>query len=909
MANDNAHQELLLCDPQTPPPTASVLITKPAERKLPPNWALPVPFSFFDTIFDTMHNGTNEIMDWGQFGLRMQYSSTLEKYNKDSHILFSPTVYQGSRCADNATDCGLLVLDSDGGLLLERMLKLLQQSHLESLAYTSARNQHGERWRLVVPMLQLVRPDKQKKAVRALKDYICDELGVTVGKAEGQWDLDTGKLNPYSLFYLPAIYKSAGMNLFHYNPGDVVSADAWIDLYPQQPVIDPPEPRTYFSRHHDKDEDDTHAKAIAALAVIDPSMGYDDWLAVGMALHAEFGSEGIALWDDWSAGSAKFDRAVSDAKARSFHGGGGINIGTLFMLADDADRSWRDQFKAKLPGADLPGGTLAEMLAEHVHERETPEAETADEDDADCGEEEPEVFEGEAQEPYRGPRRPLDIFRSLVPTPVLTPEMLPPAIADFAFDEAARMGVDAAAIVLPCLVICAAAIDDGIKIQPKVKDTRWKESARLWGAVSGDPGVGKSPALNSALEPAQMIEEMWREEDDVKFAQYAQAMEDYKVHKAEYDRKRRSYLTGNGDEPGEEPKEPDEPYYRRLVVREMTMEGLAERVLNKNERGVLVVYQELAGLIGGFDAYKGNGAKKDRASALELFDGGPRNRDLVRGTIWVPNWSAGMLGGIQTDKLAKMASSLSDDGLLQRFLPVQVYSTGEGIDRKPDMEAVRAYHDLVRYLTTLHPAHFFDPVVLSSEAQTHRHEVQKLVFALKEEQTLSPAFRGHANKLNGIFARLLLTLHLIETPRERIDQLAVVSGATAKRARDLMIEFFIPHSLHLYATFFGEGAGDARWIGGHILAHKLTTINARELQRANRKYKSLPYEAMNTLTEYGWTNPIARPNGERPTKWAIDPQVHEVFAARADYERQHRAEEQAKTFTREQTISETYANH
>ena len=500
---------------------------------------------------------------------------------------------------------------------------------------------------------------------------------------------------------------------------------------------------------------------------------------------------------------------------------------------------------------------------------------------------------------------PLDIFASLSPRPVLTPDMLPPVIADFALDEAARMGVDPACIAFPCLIACAAAIHDTIQIQPKVKDTRWKESARLWGALVGHPGVGKTPALNKAIEPCRRIEEQWRIEDAQKFAEYEKQMDGYKYLKAEYDKARRK------GEDCEEPQEPQEPHNRRLLVNEMSMEGLAERILAHNERGVLVVYQELMGLIGGFDAYKNNGVKKDRTAALELFDGGPRNRDLVRDTVWVPNWSASILGGVQTDKLAKAAPTLTDDGLLQRFLMVEVHSTGISEDRKPDMDAVAAYDWLVHSLTQLKPEYFGDPIVLSPEAQVYRQEVESIAHALKEETTLPAAFRGHANKLNGIYAQLLLTLHLIETPHGRTDLLPMVNGETAKRVRDLMVKFFVPHALHLYGIFFGEGASDARWVAGHLLAHNCRTITARDLKRANKTAfqdnTSRLYGAMNTLVEYQWLKPIRNATGEKPIKWEVNPLVHSRYTERAEQEHDARKAAGAKAMQRRDVIEAAFA--
>lgn len=43
-----------------------------------------------------------------------------------------------------------------------------------------------------------------------------------------------------------------------------------------------------------------------ALDVLDPDMGHEDWLRVGMALHHETLGEGFTLWDAWSAKGAKY---------------------------------------------------------------------------------------------------------------------------------------------------------------------------------------------------------------------------------------------------------------------------------------------------------------------------------------------------------------------------------------------------------------------------------------------------------------------------------------------------------------------------------------------------------------------------------------------------------------------------
>lgn len=43
-----------------------------------------------------------------------------------------------------------------------------------------------------------------------------------------------------------------------------------------------------------------------ALDVLDPSMGHDPWLRIGMALHHETAGEGFELWDEWSSRGVQY---------------------------------------------------------------------------------------------------------------------------------------------------------------------------------------------------------------------------------------------------------------------------------------------------------------------------------------------------------------------------------------------------------------------------------------------------------------------------------------------------------------------------------------------------------------------------------------------------------------------------
>lgn len=102
---------------------------------------------------------------------------------------------------------------------------------------------------------------------------------------------------------------------------------------------------------------DERAQIRAALDAIDPGVGYEPWLQIGMALHAELGNEGFALWDAWSSRSDKYPGSEGlRGHWRSFKPGA-VKIGTLFHLAKQA--GWKPPRPARKPAA-VPAAARAE---------------------------------------------------------------------------------------------------------------------------------------------------------------------------------------------------------------------------------------------------------------------------------------------------------------------------------------------------------------------------------------------------------------------------------------------------------------------------------------------------------------------------------------------------------------------
>ncbi|RIV74810.1 hypothetical protein D2V84_10080, partial [Burkholderia pseudomallei] len=72
-------------------------------------------------------------------------------------------------------------------------------------------------------------------------------------------------------------------------------------------------------------------RARVALGYVPPD-DRDTWSQVGMALKAEFGEEGFALWNEWSQGAQNYNGKDARDVWKSFKGGK-ITINTLFHLA------------------------------------------------------------------------------------------------------------------------------------------------------------------------------------------------------------------------------------------------------------------------------------------------------------------------------------------------------------------------------------------------------------------------------------------------------------------------------------------------------------------------------------------------------------------------------------------------
>jgi len=460
---------------------------------------------------------------------------------------------------------------------------------------------------------------------------------------------------------------------------------------------------------------------------------------------------------------------------------------------------------------------------------------------------------------------PIDLWAKFDP-PTLPRDVLPKVIEQFAFEQGELMGADPAGLALAALTVCGAAIPDRVELQVKEHDPSWRESARLWIALVADPSSKKSPILRQAARPLVYL--------DAELArQYAQEMEAYQQL------------------PADERKATEPPKKRRMRIEDTTIEA-AQHILKDSPDGVLSLQDELSGWFGAVEKYaSGRGAGKDRGFWLQSWNGGSYVSDRIgRGTVYIPNLSVSLLGGIQPAAMRKVIEDTVDDGLIQRLIPVMLCpATMSRDEERPD--AVTEYEAVIARLVgeRSYGAEERPPlkVRFSPGAQAIRRRLEQRHLELMTCEGFNAKLAAHLGKYDGYFARLCLIWHCLEA-----DWRSPINEEIALRAERFLHRFLLPHAVAFYASMGGDNLGRLADVAGYILAHNLEIVTSRDLARCVRSTKGLTTfelkEIFDTLDALGWLTPTPGPRPSSPVRWKVNPECHRLFAERAKAERERR---------------------
>jgi len=469
---------------------------------------------------------------------------------------------------------------------------------------------------------------------------------------------------------------------------------------------------------------------------------------------------------------------------------------------------------------------------------------------------------------------PLDLWKRTT-APAFPESLLPPVIARFARIRADMVGCDPSGLAMAALATCGTMIRDTIQLRMKKHDAGWKEEARLWVMLVGDPSRKKTPILRAATKRLADI-------DARLMADYQRDLQDWAAN-------------GSNGAP---------PNPHRLRISDITMEAAAE-VCAHSPDGILAVQDELSGWFGGIEKYSGGkGGAKDRSFWLQAFNGGHYATDRIgRKAAFVENLSISMVGGVQPDPIRRIMSDATDDGLIQRFFPIMLAEPIVGKDiEMPDVAT--EYDGLIDALWELKPPETWlgpQPLVFSEEAQALRNTLEAYhLDIMTTYETVNRKIASHVGKYDGMFGRLCVIFHCIEhvtkSPGEALE--AEVSIDTARRAKDFLHRFLRQHALAFYTNVAGltDDHDIMTDIAGYILAHKLEKVSLRNLARGTTRMKRLTKadgeRIFEQMAAHGWLEETR--TRVDSVMWDVNPLAHTLYANRAENERTRREEAQTR---------------
>jgi len=354
--------------------------------------------------------------------------------------------------------------------------------------------------------------------------------------------------------------------------------------------------------------------------------------------------------------------------------------------------------------------------------------------------------------------------------------------------------------------------------------------------------------------------------------------------------------------PADDRKTASPPKRKRVRIEDATIEA-AQEVLKDNPDGVLCLQDELSGFFGMFDKYAGNrgGGSKDRSFWLQAWNGGEYVLDRVsRGSVLIENLSVSLLGGVQPDVVRRLAAVGLDDGLLQRACPVVMRPATIGRD-EPMVDT--HYGELIDALHQMKPPmadNFFNTeriLRFDAAAQEIRRELEKRHRNLQNLEAVNKKFASHIGKYDGVFARLCVIWHCVESADA--EQLPIiVTASTARRVAKFMHDFLLPHAAAFYAGVLGlsDDHEQLSAVAGYVLAHRLDKITNRDVQRGSRTMRGMTKRDIEKVFEqldaFGWiSRVVVHHPGYRPSDpphWIVNPEVHRLFRDRAQRESSRR---------------------
>lgn len=577
-------------------------------------------------------------------------------------------------------------------------------------------------------------------------------------------------------------------------------------------------------------------KVKEALAYINPDCIYDEWIKVGMALHQEFGTDGLVLWDDWSAKGVKYIEGECANKWKSFKPSiDGITIGTLFSFAQKNGFNLKSADKTDKTTV-RPWGEIKELPSE------------------------------------------FPIAKSMLP------EDLPPILRDWCNDIAERMGVPLEMAAVPATIALSSVISRQYRIKPKAKDN-WEVVPNLWGIVIAPPSAKKTPVLKATLKPLKDIANKMQEESErqVILNKRTQDVLDQKIKKLQ-----KEIVKSKSDAESKESLEKElcnaqEEHdalniaISRMVINDSTQEMVAE-LLKENPKGLLLERDELSGW---FEEFNKPNYASARSFYLSCWNGDSSySVDRIgRGSSNIKNLTLSVIGTIQPQVMKTylkdaLKGGKQADGLMQRFqlavwpenMPADHY-----VDKEADKEAFYCVVKLFEKLTQESGEKQCLSFTPQAQVEFSKWLKQNQIETRKYE-THSEAFASHLGKYSSMVASLALIFEVLLCYEKcNLEEMSSISNKALSYAFK-WFDILRSHAHKLYAIEIDKGVSEA-----HVLAEKIQRgyifdgDTIRDIKRhgwSGLTQMDNVELGLQILEAYGWVQVVTsqQEGGGRPSK-------------------------------------------
>jgi len=576
----------------------------------------------------------------------------------------------------------------------------------------------------------------------------------------------------------------------------------------------------------------------SALEVLSAHVCRDDWVTVGMALkwageQTNSVDDALVLWNEWSATSDKYPGESENVKQwNSFRSDkpNTIKLGSLFHLA--RNYGWRRT---------LPD--VSDMFS-------------AIDDPAD---------------PLLMDMRPKP--------PVMDLSLWPSVLSRRAEEISQTVGCDPLVPLFAGLGAVCSVVDARTRLE-LIKD--FKVPPILWLMTIGDPADKKTPGSAPMLAPLRDIEK----EDGPRYARDLLAWEG---KEAMYAASKKAFLDYcstaealmDSSQAPQVLELPPTPVPLRLTVDDITSQKLV-RIVADRPRGVLCALDEMNSWV---RKLTDKNSAEDRSAWVKSYESAPYQMDRVgAGSIYADNMAVSIYGNIQPRVFKEKLSSLSEDGLIQRFIPCVL----DGRHTKKPVEIPDFMLNKGQWEQTLRVCYAM-PVsqyTLSPGAKRVFNEFQNWYENQRTDERLLQSdvtFMTAFGKIEGLCGRIMLVFHLIEAPFS-----PTVSESLAARVVEIIKSYVVPVYRYALSELSEESTFDG-WMRDYLIQHSdLETLTLMDIKRSARRHvehlgvwqqDQKVYGAMWVFESAGWVARMDDMSKEKThhAEWAINPLLQRQF--------------------------------